>query len=247
MIEIKDFDGKILKQIDAADLSSAKLRSANLRGADLSRANLRRANLSGADLSRADLRADLSGADLSSADLSRADLSRAELRGADLSGANLRRANLSGADLSGANLSRADLGRADLRGADLSGADLRRANLSGAKGLLDPVQYLFDRFASDEKGLIAYKVFGANFVPPEYWKLEPGAILEEVVNPDRTADCACGINVATRDWSGFRGNDQTWRVRIRWPWLAGVVVPYQTDGNIRCSRVELLGIVEKEE
>lgn len=27
---------------------------------------------------------------------------------------------------------------------------------------------------------------------------------------------------------------------IRWKWLAGVVVPYQTEGQIRASRVQLI-------
>jgi hypothetical protein len=38
---------------------------------------------------------------------------------------------------------------------------------------------------------------------------------------------------------------KTWKVLIRWEWLAGVIVPYNTDGKIRCERCELLEIVER--
>jgi uncharacterized protein YjbI with pentapeptide repeats len=85
MIQIKNYSGNVLKEIDDNSLSGADLSGADLSGAYLSRADLSRAYLSGADLSRADL----SGADLSGAYLSGADLSGAYLSGADLSGANL--------------------------------------------------------------------------------------------------------------------------------------------------------------
>lgn len=38
-----------------------------------------------------------------------------------------------------------------------------------------------------------------------------------------------------------------WKVLIRWEWLAGVCVPYNTDGKIRCERVKLVEIVENKE
>ena len=204
-----------------------------LRGeADGSRAILRGANLRGANLRGANLRdADLSGADLRGANLRDADLRGADLRGADLSGADLREANLSGADLIGANL---------------SGADLSDANLSGARGLLDPTRYLATHFASDEAGIIAYKTFGQHYAPPAHWPTPaPGVVLTEVVNPDRGTDCGCGVNVATANW--FLANattKQVWRVRIAWRDLAGVIVPFQTDGKIRAGRVELLELVD---
>ncbi len=195
---------------------------ANLSGADLSWANLLRANLSWANL----LRANLSWANLSGADLS----------GANLSGADLSWANLSGADLSGANLS----------GADLSGANLSWANLSGAKELLDACHYLEQHFVSTDEGIVAYKRIGqTEHTMPAHWTVEPGAVLTEVCNPLPTLDCACGVNVGTREWCDENYTSATlWRVLIRWPWLAGVVVPYNTDGKIRCSRVELVQVVK---
>ena len=163
---------------------------------------------------------------------------RANLSDADLSGANLRGADLSGADLSGANLS-----GADLRGADLSGADL-----SGAKGLLSSVNYMEAHFERTPDGYIAYKIFGGEYTTPESWKIEKGSVITENVNFNRTNACGCGINVAPLEWVkanyGHKNRD-IWKVLIRWEWLCGVCVPYNTDGKIRCERVELVEVVKE--
>ena len=191
--------------------------------------------LSGADLRRANLRrADLSGADLSGANLSDANLSGADLRRANLSGADLRRANLSGADLRRANLRRANLRR----------ANLSDANLSGSKGLLDAINYMEAHFERTDEGYIVYKTFDENYSAPESWKIEPGEIIEETVNCDRTTECGCGINVAPLEWVRRNGRNQPYKLLIRWEWLPGVVVPYNTDGKIRCSKAQILEAVE---
>jgi hypothetical protein len=238
---------------ECADLSRADLSRADLSRADLSRANLRRANLSGANLIGANLSgANLSDANLSGANLSGANLSDADLCGADLCGADLSRANLIGANLSGANLSDANLRRADLCGADLSGADLsdanlRRANLSGAKCILVAANYLDAHFERVSEGYIAYKTFGSQYVPPKKWTIEPQSIIEETVNYDRGTTCGCGINVAPLDWVMQNASGKTlkvWKVLIEWAWLPDVVVPYGTDGKIRCAKCRLLEVVE---
>ena len=262
---LKESKAKAAKYLSDANLSDANLSDANLSGADLRRADLSGANLSGADLRRADLSdanlsgADLSDANLSDANLSGADLSDANLSGADLSDADLRRANLSGADLSDADLSDADLRRADLSGADLSGAnlsgadlsganlsdaDLRRADLSGAKGLLDAINYMEAHFERTDEGYIVYKSFNENYIAPESWKIEPGEIIEETVNCNKTTECGCGINVAPLEWVRRNGRNQPYKLLIRWEWLLGVVVPYNTDGKIRCSKAQILEAVE---
>ena len=217
--------------LSGANLSDANLSDANLSGANLSGAYLRRANLSGANLSDANL----SGAYLSGADLSDANLSGANLSGANLSDANLRRANLSGAYLSGAYLR-----RANLSGANLSGANLSDANLSDADGLMSSIAYIDAHFERVEKGFIVYKTFGGKYAPPSKWTIAPESIIEENVNPCRTDDCGCGINVAPLEWvkKNYRGD--IWKCLIEWAWLPGVVVPYGTDGKIRCERVRLL-------
>ena len=201
--------------------------------------------LSDADLSGANLRgADLSDANLRGADLSDADLSGANLRGADLSGADLSGADLSGADLSGADLSDADLSGANLSGANLRGANLSGADLSGSQGLLDAINYMESHFERTDEGYIVYKTFGENYSAPESWKIEPGEIIEETVNCDRTTECGCGINVAPLEWVRRNGCNQPYKLLIRWEWLPGVVVPYNTDGKIRCSKAQILEAVE---
>lgn len=176
---------------------------------------------------------------LRGSDLRRADLSDANLRGADLSDADLR-----GADLIRANLSDADLSYANLRGADLSDANLRGANLSGSHGLLDAINFMEAHFERTDEGYIVYKSFGENYTAPETWKIEPGEIIEETVNCDRTTECGCGINVAPLEWVRREGCNQPYKLLIRWEWLLGVVVPYNTDGKIRCSKAQILEAVE---
>ena len=128
-------------------------------------------------------------------------------------------------------------------------ANLTGANLTGARGLLDAGTYLATGFEATVDGLIVYKfeAIQPTYKPNPAWKFEPGAVLEEVVNPLPTVECACGVNVATRAWcekkyAGLEGS--LWKCLIRWPWLAGVVVPYNTDGKIRAAKVELLEVVQ---
>ena len=166
------------------------------------------------------------------------------LSGADLSGADLRRADLRRADLRRADLSGADLRRADLSDADLSDADLSGADLSESKGLLDAINYMEAHFERTDEGYIVYKTFGENYSAPELWKIEPGEIIEETVNCDRTTECGCGINVAPLEWVRRNGRNQPYKLLIRWEWLPGVVVPYNTDGKIRCSKAQILEAVE---
>ena len=210
------------------------------------RANLSEADLSWADLSGADLSgANLSGANLSGANLSEADLHRANLIQADLSGANLSEADLSWADLSEANLSGANLSRADLRGADLHRANLIQADLSQCTGLLSAREFMA-QFERGELGWIVYKRIGVTqYNAPSSWKIEPGAFIGEICNPNRTDDCGCGVNFGTRDWCAERyRNADLWKCRIRYEDGPDILVPYNTDGKARCERLELLEIVE---
>ena len=148
------------------------------------------------------------------------------------------------ADLSGADLRRADLRRADLSGANLRRADLSDANLSGSHGLLDAINYMEAHFERTDEGYIVYKSFGENYSAPELWKIEPGSIIEETVNCDRTTECGCGINVAPLEWVRRNGRNHPYKLLIRLEWLPGVVVPYNTDGKIRCSKAQILEAVK---
>ena len=141
---------------------------------------------------------------------------------------------LSGADLSGADLSGANLRRADLSGADLS----------GSQGLLDAINFMEAHFERTDDGYIVYKSFNSSYDAPDRWKIEPGEVIEEVVNPDRTRECGCGINVAPLEWVRNDNYNQPYKLLIRWEWLPGVVVPYNTDGKIRCSKAQILEAVK---
>lgn len=135
--------------------------------------------------------------------------------------------------------------RADLRDADLSGADLREANLSGCTGLQSPIAFMA-QFEHDEFGFIVYKGFGnTDYNTPDYWTIEPGAFITEVINQLPTLDCACGVNFATREWiEEIYPSATIWRCRIRYEDAPGITVPYHTDGKARCERLELLEPVE---
>ena len=141
-------------------------------------------------------------------------------------------------------LSDANLRCANLSGANLRCADLSDANLSGSKGLLDAINYMEAHFERTDEGYIVYKTFGENYSAPESWKIEPGEIIEETVNCDRTTECGCGINVAPLEWVRRNGCNQPYKLLIRLEWLPGVVVPYNTDGKIRCSKAQILEAVE---
>ena len=222
--------------------------------ADLSYRHLRDTDLSGTDLSYADL----SGTDLSYADLSYADLSYADLSYADLSYANLSYANLSCADLSNTNLNGVDLSNADLsntslNGASLSDANLSFANLNGANlsdttGLINPIDYLDKNFEKTEEGYIVYKTFGMYYSIPNNWEIKPNCIIEEEVNCNRSNNCGCGINIATKRWVELANVNHKlpiWKLLIKWEWLPSVVVPYNTVGKIRCGKAMLLEVINE--
>ena len=166
------------------------------------------------------------------------DLSCADLSGSNLSGSNLRSADLRSADLSGSNL----------RSADLSGSNLSGSNLSGSNGIMSAIAFMDAHFERTPDGFIAYKTFGSSYSPNSDWKIEPGSVLTEVVNPDRTCSCGCGINVAPLSWvkdnATNGGRLSIWKVLIRWEWLMGVVVPFGSDGKVRCEKVELIEVVK---
>ena len=165
-----------------------------------------------------------------------------------LSGKGGKRADLHGEDLHVADLSRADLSRANLSGADLSGADLSLAyligaNMSCAKGLLQTTAFIAENFERTSDGYIAYKTFNSQYRAPDAWEIKHGSIIAETVNFDRCTECGSGINVAPLKWVQEHQKGEIWKVLIRWEWMCGVCIPYNTDGKIRCERVELVGIV----
>lgn len=197
------------------------------------RAKLFRTNLEGTNLEGADFE----GADFEGANLFEANLREANLEGVSLERANLREANLEGADLEGANLRNANLKEANLERANLFGANLIRTN-----GLLSPIDYLAQNFEKTADGYIVYKVFGMYYPPRTDWVIKDGSIIEDIVNSNRAETCEYGINVATKEWIKREAPkiNKVWKCLIKWGWLPGVVVPYATNGKIRCERLMLL-------
>ncbi len=191
---------------------------------------------------------DLHGLDLSNKDLRGADIRYCDLSDANLSLSNLTEANLVGTNLTnallcGTNLSRANLMCCNLEGTDLTRANMRGTILNGAKNMQSPINYLKEHFEFTTEGLIAYKVFGHIYSTPSYWKIEKESVLTENCNFDRTELCGCGINIATFNWVTQNCKGEVWKILIRWEWLPGVVVPYNTAGKIRCEKCELIDIV----
>ncbi len=177
----------------------------------------------------------------------RADLSFANLSSADLSFANLRYANLLFENLRYANLRFADLSFADLRSANLSSAhfsyaNLRYANLSSAKALKSSIDCLSEMFKKNKSGFIVYKTFGLQREPNKNWIIKAKSIISENVNYNRTEDCGCGVNFATKEWLKKNNNKnlEVWECLIKFEWLSGVVIPYTTDGKARCERLQLI-------
>lgn len=144
-----------------------------------------------------------------------------------------------------ANLIGADLSEANLRWANLRWADLSGVDLSGAKGILSSIDFMEINFEKTKDGYIAYKTFGSERKPPEKWDIISGSVISENVNFNRCNTCGCGINVAPLEFVKSNYKGEIWKVLIRWEWLCGVCVPYNTDGKIRCERVELLEVVER--
>jgi hypothetical protein len=100
-------------------------------------------------------------------------------------------------------------------------------------------------FKKTKQGFVVYKTFNSQFPANTGWIIKPKSIIEEVVNPERTIDCACGVNVATLDWIKKETSGDIWQCVIKWEWLAGVVVPYHTDGKIRTEKVQLIKIIKR--
>lgn len=201
------------------------------------------------------VRADLSNVDLRNTKLHCRNLTRIDFRGADLSGAILDAADLSfcdlrdtimvGTSLKNANLRNADLRYANVKDARFTGTNLSGTNLSQVINLPSTIDFLKENFNYTQDGIIAYKTFNSFFAAPKAWYIAEGSVISENCDFDRTRLCSFGINVAPLSWIKrhiFVGS--VWKVLIRWEWLPGIVVPYNTDGPIRCERCELLKIIE---
>jgi hypothetical protein len=157
--------------------------------------------------------------------------------------ANLARANLTGANLADANLTGAYLADANLTGANLARANLADANLTGAKGIA-PERCTPLLMLLDQPGPIrAYKLVTADGVGPFNGGITytVGEFYEVAnANPDVTAHCGAGINLATLDWC-LREWSAGYRVLIAEFTAADIAaIPTASGGKFRVHRCRIV-------
>jgi hypothetical protein len=205
-------------------------------------------DLSGLDLSKTNLRyADLEGANLEGADLKRA----------NLEGVNLERANLKEADLYGAYLRDANLREADLTNANLIHAEFKYAHLNKTKGIISQKNWLDKTFKKGPDFYIVYTILGSSnwcsqFYQYENWEIEKNSFIERECYPYRTRWRDEGICFGLFDWmkeerDTFLPAGNIWECRLYFKDLFDVVVPYATNGYARCSKLQLIKVIDKKD
>lgn len=131
--------------------------------------------------------------------------------------------------------------------------NLSETNFSGSTGLLDPISYIYENFEGNNFGIIVYKIFGLYHDPNPEWIIKEDSIITENVNPDRTCGVACGINIGSKKWllsnsyNILTDQKDIWQCFIRNEWFPGIVVPYEDDGQIRTSRLQLYKKLSRKE
>jgi hypothetical protein len=151
-------------------------------------------------------------------------------------------------DLSYSNLSHSNLRGSNLSYSNLRGSNLSYSNLSNVKNMIDDTKNFMKNFKFNKKGLIVYKGIGHTSYPinPK-WKIQEGEYLTEIVNPCKNCECGCGVNFGTIEY--IKRNyplSEIWECLIEFEDLVDVVVPYNTDGKARCSRLKLIRKLKQE-
>ena len=120
--------------------------------------------------------------------------------------------------------------------------------MSGATGLLSGAEWIAEHFHTARDGSILVwtrKGGGTEFAAPVHWTIAAGKTITETVNPDKCTECACGVNFGTWSWcNAHYSGAQLWAACIEPLDLVDVVVPYNTDGKARCSRLTLVKEVQ---
>lgn len=233
-------------RFEGSELNDVNFECANLSGANCSYISIddsttfRDANLSNVTMIDACL---MSGC-FTGAYMKNSILEKSDFKGAHLEYANLENSNLIDVNFSDANLKNAIMRNTDLSGSHMTNLNLIGADFSGAQGLLDPIEFLKSNFECSSEGYIVYKGFDLYHPRPDKWNLKCGEIISETCNPDRSCLCGSGINVATYPWIKQRLEPKKiYKMLIKYEWLSGVIVPFQTEGEIRTSRAQIIGKV----
>lgn len=153
--------------------------------------------------------------------------------------------NMSNATLKRSHMQGSSFIRCNLFGTRFDESRISECDFSQSSGALNPSDWMAENLERHEDGYIAYKTFEAVRLSNPNWKIEPGSVINEMVNAGITESCGCGINVSTLRWQEenqpiFHKKGPIWRCLIRWEWLPSVVIPWGTNGKFRCGRVELL-------
>ena len=169
---------------------------------------------------------------------------KTDFSGVDFTDTDFYKSNFKGAyfdaDFSNCDFKGSNFCEANFKSLNFFSNNFHNVDISGAKGLSSPSDYLETHFEKTKDGFIAYKTFNNTYYSPDYWEIKEGSVIKENVNHDVFDGCGCGINVATFEWVKKNADGEVWKVLIEWPWLADVVVPFTTDGKIRCGKVRLI-------
>lgn len=224
-----------------ADLYKAKMMDTFLVGAVFRGSNLTEAVLCGAVMYEdfAGLKTDFTGARMKRTNLTDADMTDAIFEDTCLSEANLTNAILENADLTNANLK-----AAIMTGSCLRNATMKNTNLSRAIGLPSQSDYMAEHFEKTGEGYIVYKSFSEYYDAPDDWDIKEGSVITETLNTNRTEMCGSGINAGNISWVTRYSYTRIYKLLIRWEWLADVIVPLNTDGQIRCGKALILGVAD---
>jgi len=225
------------------DFSGAYIQDVDFYKSNLAGSNFRRSDISGTRFNNCHL----ANVSFRSAQLAACSFIGSALTKATFTLASLEGVSFTDAILDGSHFTKSALLCCDFRGADLCGTTLVSAlisecDFSGARSMPNAIDYLKENFEFTSEGMIAYKTFGDEFNPNLNWDIKEGAVISENVNWNRFNDCGCGINVAPYSWVSCHYSGKIWKILIRWEWLSGVVVPYDTNGKIRCERAEIVEV-----
>jgi len=197
-------EGEKVEPLAGKDLSGA-----DMSGRDLHDVDLREANLCNAQMERINLHyASLQNARLSYANLRFANMPRVNAFYSSMAYADLEHAILINASLRFARMQHANLRNADITNSDITGVVLHGAALSGVTGLPN-VREILAGIPRNEKGEFALcKVFLHTFddrwmtpyqeIPADV--TEGTVVKVDYVDLSPTAECGCGLHVATKEW-----------------------------------------------
>lgn len=189
--------------------------------------------------------------DMSESCLVGCNISNSEFKNVNLTNSKWDRSTVSSVNFQYSNLKKASMINVSFNNISFHEVNFTDINLSESTGLLDPISYIDKNFEKTDFGIVVYKIFNCYYKQNPMWIIKKDSIIREEINYDRTCSCACGINVATGSWTLRYLRDKVndldiWKCFIRYEWHSGVVVPYNTTGQIRTSRLQLFDKISKE-